>query len=216
MIKYILKLLMLVVLASTTSVFAQVSYAPYGAPGDFVGRLNIYMARTTGDKKAIIEQTGVSNTVTIDQIGGINQYVKLVNNGSNNSIYMAQVASAGGLNYSEITIAGNNNTFNSTQYTTRPWGGPALGIYAFVYNDNNVVNIQQSGPNGDYAGVNLTGGSKTVTINQSGTTHHARAIMSGIGAQAVSITQGGWTPLVVTVTSNCATVGGCAAITVVQ
>ena len=67
-----------------------------------------------------------------------------------------------------------------------------------------------------YLELTLSGGNKNVDVTQQGSANHmARINLSGL-AQDLSLTQSGSTQQFYSITSNCATAGGCAKITVNQ
>lgn len=172
-----------------------------------------FIARTTADSKINIEQIGNANAITVEQIGSKNNYVSYKVNGSSNTANIVQTGNASTQsNYADITVTGNSNNLDVRQNST----GGAKGAFITVSNNNNIVKVQQNDSGNHYAEVNLSGGNKNVDILQTGSASHMASInMSGY-AQNLTLQQNGSTQQFYSITSNCATAGGCSAIAVRQ
>lgn len=189
------------------------SAAPFNANNTNTAKVNAFVSRTTNDSRVYIEQIGNSNTITVQQTGTRQNYAEYRGNGSSNTVNITQSGTAGTqVNYTELNVLGSNNSVNITQQST----GGAKGVFATVNNSNNTLTVQQKDSGSHYAEVTLSGGNKNVDILQEGSASHmARVNLSGL-AQDLSLTQRGSTQQFYSITSNCATAGGCAKITVNQ
>lgn len=189
------------------------SAAPFNASTTNINKINAFVSRTTADSKVNIEQIGNQNTTTVTQSGTKNNYVNYYVNGSSNTTTITQSGnSSTQANYVDLTVQGNSNTTNLTQTST----GGGKGIFATVADGNNNLTVSQSGSGSHYASVSLSGGSKTVGINQSGTASHMANIALSGQPTSLNLTQAGSTQQFYSITHNCATAGGCSAITVTQ
>lgn len=189
------------------------SSAPFSANATNASKVSAFTGRTTNDSKVYIEQIGNMNTITVQQTGTKQNYAKYDGNGSSNTVNITQSGTVNTqANYTELNVSGSNNSVNITQQST----GGAKGVFATVNNSNNTLTIQQKDSGSHYAEVTLNGGNKNVDILQEGSASHmARVNLSGL-AQELSLTQKGSTQQFYSITSNCATAGGCAKITVNQ
>jgi hypothetical protein len=189
------------------------SSAPFSADATNTAKVNAFLGRTTNDSKVRIEQIGNYNTITVQQTGTRQNYTEYYGNGSGNTVNVTQSGTANTqVNYTDLRVLGSNNTVNITQQST----GGGKGVFATVNDNNNSLTIQQRDSGSHYAEVTLSGGNKNVDITQQGSASHmARVNLSGL-AQELSLTQSGSTQQFYSITSNCATAGGCARITVNQ
>ena len=189
------------------------SAEPFNADLNNVAKVNAFANRTTNDSRVYIEQIGNMNTITVDQSGTKNNYVNYVGNGSSNQVTITQSGTSNTtVNYADVGITGNSNSVSITQSST----GGAKGAFVSIQDNNNSVIIQQKDSGNHYAEITLSGGNKNVDVLQQGSASHmARINLSGL-PQDLSLTQSGSTQQYYSITSNCATAGGCAKITVNQ
>jgi hypothetical protein len=172
-----------------------------------------FINRTTGDSKVFIEQIGSQNLTVVQQTGTRNNYFEYNINGNSNNASVTQTGTASTtVNYMKVDVNGSSNTLNLLQNST----GGAKGAFINVNNNNNTVNLQQKDSGSHYANIELTGGSKTVDIIQEGTGSHMTNINLSGNPTGLSLTQSGSTQQFYSITHNCATAGGCSAITVTQ
>lgn len=198
---------------STPTLCCGGSAAPFSASLTNTTKVNTFVSRTTADSKVDIEQIGNFNVTTIQQTGTKNNYVKYYVNGSSNSTSINQSGnSSTQANYVDLSVTGSTNTTAITQTSTA--GGK--GAFVTVSSNNNIINIQQKDSGSHYAEVNLSGGNKTVGIVQSGTASHMASITLSGQPQSLDLQQTGSTQQFYSIVANCATTGGCAAITVRQ
>lgn len=169
--------------------------------------------RTTADSQVYIEQIGNNNTITVNQTTTRNNYTRYHGNGDSNNITVAQSGNASTVtNYTDLNISGSYNSVNITQQST----GGTKSIFATVNNNSNTVNIQQKDNGSHYAEVSVSGGNKSVDILQQGSASHRSSVtLTGLNT-AMSLAQSGSTQQFYSVQFNCATAGGCSAITVTQ
>jgi hypothetical protein len=172
-----------------------------------------FMNRTTQDSQVYITQIGNQNTITVNQTGTRNNYFEYDGNGSNNTITSTQTGTAATqANYIELTVNGNSNNVNLSQQST----GGAKGAFVTIQDNSNSLILQQKDSGSHYAEVSLSGGGKNVDILQQGSASHmARIGLTGLPVD-LSLTQTGSTQNFYSINFNCATVGGCAKITVQQ
>lgn len=189
------------------------SAGPFNADSANSAKVQAFIGRTTNDSKVYIEQIGNMNIVTVDQSGTKQNYAEYNGNGSFNDITITQSGnSQTQVNYTELNVTGNSNTVSITQQST----GGGKGAFVNIQDNNNTLTILQKDSGSHYAEVNLNGGNKNVDITQQGSAGHmAKVTLSGL-AQDLSLTQSGSTQQFYSITSNCATAGGCAKITVNQ
>ena len=77
------------------------------------------------------------------------------------------------------------------------------------------MTILQKDSGSDYLNLNLSGGSKTVSVTQQGSANHMADItLSGTGARSLNLTQQGTSQQFYSINSSCAS--ACQAITVTQ
>ena len=178
-----------------------------------VTKVQSFVTRSPQDTKVQIEQIGNSNTITIDQSGTPNNYVKYDGNGTNNNVTVTQSGNAStAVNYVDLNVVGNTNSITMTQQST----GGGKGIFATVNDDNNVVTIQQKDNGSHYLSLNLIGGNKTVDVLQQGSANHMANITLTGQPSGVQLNQSGSAQQFYSITSNCGTAGGCAPIVVQQ
>jgi hypothetical protein len=201
------------VTASANTLCCGGSAAPFSSDASNQAKVNAFINRTTNDSRVYIEQIGNMNTITVQQSGTKNNYAGYTGNGSSNDIDIVQNGnSSTQVNYANVNVTGNSNTVSITQSST----GGAKGAFVNVQNNNNSVLIQQKDSGSHWADVTISGGNKNVDILQQGSgSHMAKINLSGL-AQDLSLTQSGSTQQYYSITSNCATAGGCAKITVNQ
>ena len=189
------------------------SAAAFNASQTNSAKVMAFTSRTTADSKVNIEQIGNFNVTTIDQSGTKNNYTNYYVNGSNNTTNIKQSGNASTqVNYVDLAITGNSNTSNITQTST----GGGKGAFITVANDGNNVKLQQKDSGSHYAEINLTGGNKSVDITQQGAGNHMTSVTLSGMPTSLTLTQSGGTQQFYSITHNCATSGGCGAITVTQ
>jgi hypothetical protein len=189
------------------------SAEPFNADSANSAKVMNFMNRTTQDSKVYVEQIGNSNTITIEQSGTRNNYVNYYGNGSFNNVSITQSGTSSTVvNYVDLSVVGNSNNVNIQQLST----GGGKGAFVTIQDNNNNLLLQQKDSGSHYAEVNLTGGNKNVDILQQGSAGHMAKINLSGAAQELSLTQSGNTQQFYSITSNCATAGGCAKITVNQ
>ena len=189
------------------------SSAAFNAAATSVAKVQAFVNRTTADSKVNIEQIGNQNTIVVDQTGTKNNYVNYYANGSSNTATITQSGNASTqVNYVDVSITGNSNTTTISQTST----GGSKGAFVSGSDNSNIVKIQQKDAGSHYAEVHLSGGNKNVDITQQGSASHMTSVtLSGLPT-ALTLTQSGSTQQFYSITHNCATTGGCAAITVTQ
>jgi hypothetical protein len=172
-----------------------------------------FQNRTTQDSQVYIDQIGNSNTIEIIQSGTRNNYAKYQGNGSYNDIFIGQSSTnSAATNYTDLTVNGNSNNVTITQQST----GGAKGAFVSISDNNNTLLLQQKDSGSHYADVTISGGNKNVDVLQQGSASHmARIGLTGLPVD-LSLTQSGSTQNFYSINFNCATVGGCAKITVQQ
>lgn len=176
-------------------------------------KLNNFTNRSTQDSKVYVEQIGSYNNITVNQTGTRNNYAEYNGNGNSNTISITQSGTGStASNYTELNVTGNQNSVTVTQQGT----GGSKSVFAAVNDSNNTVNITQKDAGSHYAEVNLSGGNKSVTLTQEGSAAHRSSINLSGAATGIAVTQSGSTQQFYSITHNCATSGGCAAITVTQ
>jgi len=198
---------------STPALCCGGSASSFNADTANTAKVLTFTNRTTADSQVYIEQIGNMNTITVTQSGTRQNYAGYTGNGSSNDIEIVQSGTASTqVNYANVNVTGNSNAVSVTQSST----GGAKGAFVNVQNNNNSLIIQQKDSGSHYAEVTLSGGNKNVDITQQGSASHmAKVTLSGL-AQDLSLTQSGSTQQFYSITSNCATAGGCTKITVNQ
>ena len=176
-------------------------------------KLATFQNRTSGDDQVRIEQIGNDNTITINQTGTPNNYAKYYSNGDYNTTTISQSSSSlTATNYSDLSIVGSNNNTSLTQQST----GGTKSAFVNVSNNNNSVTLLQKDAGSHYADITLSGGSKSVDVTQQGSGNHQASITLTGQPVSLGLTQSGSTSQYYSVNFNCATPGGCAAISVQQ
>jgi hypothetical protein len=189
------------------------SSAAYSVNSANTGKINTFNNRPTQDSQVYIEQIGSWNTITVNQSGTRNNYAEYNGNGDNNTIAISQSSSsATATNYADITVNGSVNNVNITQQGT----GGTKSIFAAITDNNNTLTVLQKDSGSHTAEINLSGGSKTVSVTQQGSGAHQSSVTLSGAATGLSLTQSGSTQQFYSIQHNCATAGGCSAITVTQ
>ena len=172
-----------------------------------------FVNRTSQDSQVYIDQVGNSNIIEIIQSGTRNNYAKYQSNGSFNDVFIGQSSTnASATNYTDLTVNGNSNNVTITQQST----GGTKGAFVNISDNNNTLLLQQKDAGSHYADVTLSGGNKNVDILQQGSASHmAKVGLTGMPVD-LSLSQTGSTQNFYSINFNCATVGGCAKITVQQ
>jgi hypothetical protein len=173
-----------------------------------------------GQNEIKINLVGDSNTLNINQarttqgsaIGTNGHYQAVDINGYSNTL-ITQQSNAGGVGgqYMETTINGNQNSVTARQTDN----GNKI-MFTTVTGNNNTVEAVQKGTGQHYLENKLTGNNNSISAVQEGNTaNRATLDLTNAGGPASVILQqnGGQN---VTVTTTCATAGGCAPITVRQ
>lgn len=185
----------------------------FNADANNVAKVATFVSRTSADSKVHIDQIGNFNTITVEQSGTRNNYMKYAGNGDSNTVTTTQSGTASTqTNYIDLGITGNSNTVTLTQTST----GGGKGIFATVANHTNVLAVQQKDSGSHYAEINLSGGSKTVDLLQQGSAAHMAKITLSGQPVGLNLSQSGATQQFYSINYNCATAGGCAAISVTQ
>lgn len=193
------------------------SAAPFNANQTNLAKVQAFVSRTTADSKVSIEQIGNFNTTTVEQTGTKNNYVGYYVNGSSNTVNIKQTANNNTqTNYVDLAITGSSNSVDIKQRTSNESASFGKGAFVNITDNNNNVIIDQQNSGSHYAEVNLSGGSKTVNISQSGSAGHMASVTLSGQPTSLTLTQSGGTQQFYSITHNCATAGGCAAITVTQ
>jgi hypothetical protein len=173
-----------------------------------------------GQNEIKLGVTGSYNALDISQarndqglVTGTNgQYHDVVVNGSNNTVTARQSNTGGvGGHYAETTINGNQNNVTKKQTDN----GNKM-MFTTVTGNSNTVDAVQKGTGQHYLDTAITGNNNSLTAVQEGSIANKATIdMTNAGGPASVILNqiGGQN---VTVTTTCATSGGCAPITVRQ
>ena len=166
-------------------------------------RMAAAMNRRTGiaGNGIYIQQSGNSNTITVDQVG-TNQQVsgngsqQAPIQGNNNQITVRQgdTISRMGQSLVELSVYGDANTLNINQ--SRDVSGNSLGTDMGAHYQSikvsgsiNTVNTSQTGT-GHYAEVNITGNNNNQSLVQTGTAQQAFTVISG-NSNSIDTTQSG-------------------------
>ena len=174
-------------------------------------RIQNFIYRSTTDNQINITQVGNYNSATVTQNGRNNRADTGVS-GNNNNVTINQTSnSSTTANYSEVWIAGSNNTAEVTQQST----GGAKGAFVSINDSSNTVRVQQKDNGSHYATINVSGNNKTVDVLQQGSAGHMVSITLSGGATGINTVQSGSTQQHYSITHNCAT-ATCTAITVTQ
>jgi hypothetical protein len=173
-----------------------------------------------GQNEIKLNLVGDTNTLDIKQarttqgtaIGTNGHYQSVDVAGYNNTVTTQQTNTGGvGGHYMETTINGNQNSVTARQTDN----GNKI-MFNTITGNNNTVEAVQKGTGQHYLENKLTGNNNSISAVQEGTTaNRATLDLTNAGGPASVILQqnGGQN---VTVTTTCATAGGCAPITVRQ
>jgi hypothetical protein len=128
------------------------SASSFNADASNTAKVQTFINRTTADSQVYIEQIGNQNTVTVNQSGTRNNYVKYIGNGSSNNVAVTQQGnSSTQVNYIDLQITGDSNTVNLQQLST----GGGKGIFADVGGNSNNLTVQQKDSGSHLAEINL-------------------------------------------------------------
>ena len=174
----------------------------------------------TGQNQININLVGDSNTLNINQarntqgtaIGTNGHYQSVDVTGYNNTVTTQQTNTGGvGGHYMETTISGNQNNVTARQTDN----GNKI-MFTSITGNNNTVDAVQKGTGQHYLDSKLTGNGNSISAVQEGTiANRATLDLTNAGGPAsVILNQNGGQN--VTVTTTCATAGGCAPITIRQ
>lgn len=189
------------------------SDASFSVPAPKAALIENFNTRTTQDSKVNIEQIGSYNTTTVQQTGTKNNYVNYYTSGSNNTTEVTQTAtSSTQTNYVDLKVTGS---YNQTSISQQNSGG-SKSIFASVSDNNNTLNLTQTGTGNHFLDVSVSGGNKSVTTLQQGSGNHMTSITLTGYPVSINTIQSGSTQQFYSINYNCATAGGCAAITVTQ
>lgn len=189
------------------------SAAQFNADAVNTAKVLSFVNRTNADSQIYIEQIGNGNITTVEQTGSKNNYVKYFVDGSSNTTNITQSGNASTIvNYVDLSVTGSNNTTNITQTST----GGSKGGFINVNGNSDNVKLTQKDSGSHYAEINLIGGNKTVDITQQGSGNHMTSVSLSGNPTGLTLTQSGSTQQFYSITHNCATAGGCGAITVTQ
>lgn len=185
----------------------------FSIPAARVSLINEFVNRTTQDSKIKVEQIGSYNITKVNQTGTKNNYVNYYTSGNSNTTEINQSATASNqTNYIDLKITGSNNQALLNQQSS----GGSKSMFVTVADTNNTLNLTQTGTGNHYLDVNISGGSKSVTTLQEGSGNHMTSItLTGLPV-SINTIQSGATAQYYSINFNCATVGGCAPITVTQ
>ena len=189
------------------------SSAQFNSDATNTAKILSFVNRTSQDSQVYVDQIGNSNLIEIIQSGTKNNYAKYQGNGSFNDVFIGQSSTnPTATNYTDLTVNGNSNTVTVTQQST----GGGKGAFVNISDNNNTLLLQQKDSGSHYADVTISGGNKNVDILQQGSASHMTKIgLTGMPVD-LSLTQSGSTQNFYSINFNCATVGGCAKITVQQ
>jgi hypothetical protein len=189
------------------------SSAQFNSDAANTAKILSFVNRTSQDSQVYVDQIGNSNLIEIIQSGTKNNYAKYQGNGSFNDVFIGQSSTnPSATNYTDLTVNGNSNTVTVTQQST----GGGKGAFVNISDNNNTLLLQQKDSGSHYADVTISGGNKNVDILQQGSASHMTKIgLTGMPVD-LSLTQSGSTQNFYSINFNCATVGGCAKITVQQ
>lgn len=189
------------------------SAATFSADAAKSASVQSFINRTTADSQVYIEQIGNQNIVVVEQTGTKNNYFEYHVTGSSNTATITQSGNASTTaNYIKANVNGSSNNLNLLQSST----GGTKAAFINIGNNSNTINLQQKDSGSHYANIELTGGSKTVEVVQQGSGSHMTNINLSGQPTGLTLTQSGSTQQFYSITHNCATAGGCAAITVTQ
>lgn len=182
---------------------------PFNANTNFNNRATVWSQQN--GNRVIIEQIGNYNAATVIQNGNRN-YTELHIAGSNNTSNIQQTTTASDAsNYIEANILGSNNSLSLQQNSS----GSTKGIYINSSDNSNSITVNQTDNGNHYAEITLSGGNKSVDITQQGSVGHMAKIELSGGETSITTTQTGNTQQFYSITHSCAN-ASCAAITVTQ
>lgn len=184
----------------------------------YINNVMLFANRPSNDSKAYVNQIGDYNTITIDQSGTKNNYVKYEGNGNNNTVSVLQTSTdISATNYVDIkvgtTVSSSNNQINVQQTST----GGAKGAFINVQDNSNSILLKQQDNGNHWAEISVSGGNKSVDLTQQGSGNHMASVqLTGPQPASLVLQQAGSTSQYYSIQSNCTTPGGCAPITVTQ
>lgn len=193
------------------------SDASFNADTTNVAKVVAFTARTSADSKVYVDQIGNFNTITVEQTGTRNNYAKYTGNGDSNTISITQRASNDSqTNYVDLAVTGGSNIVDIKQRTSSETNAFGKGVFASISGNSNSLIVDQKNSGNHYAEINLSGGSKTVDLLQQGSAAHMAKITLSGQPVGLNLSQSGSTQQFYSINYNCATAGGCAAISVTQ
>lgn len=202
---------------ATPSLCCGGSSASFNADSANTAKVLAFTARTSADSKVYVDQIGNFNTITVEQTGTRNNYAKYTGNGDSNTISITQRASNDSqTNYVDLAVTGGSNTIDIKQRTSSETNAFGKGVFASISGNSNSLIVDQKNSGNHYAEINLSGGSKTVDLLQQGSAAHMAKITLSGQPVGLNLSQSGATQQFYSINYNCATAGGCAAITVQQ
>ena len=193
------------------------SSASFNADSANTAKVTTFTSRATSDSKVYVDQIGNFNTITVEQTGTRNNYAKYTGNGDSNTVSITQRASNDSqTNYVDLAITGSSNTVDIKQRTSSETNAFGKGVFASISGNSNSLIVDQKNSGNHYAEINLSGGSKTVDLLQQGSAAHMAKITLSGQPVGLNLSQSGSTQQFYSINYNCATAGGCQAITVQQ
>jgi hypothetical protein len=189
------------------------SDAVFSVPTPKAALIQNFNNRITQDSKVNIEQIGSYNTTTVQQTGTKNSYVNYYTSGNSNTTEISQSAtSLSQTNYVDLKVTGS---YNQTTISQQNSGGSKTS-FVTVNDNNNILNLTQTGSGSHYLDISLSGGNKSVTTLQEGSANHMASITLSGNPVSINTIQSGTTQQYYSINFNCATSGGCSPITVTQ
>lgn len=193
------------------------SSQPYNADPAKVLKVVNFAGRAASDSRVYIEQIGNQNNITVNQTGTKNNYVNYYSNGFSNNVTVEQKSlNNTQTNYLDVNMTGHSNTVDIKQRTSGETSAFTKAAFVTIADNNNTVIIDQKNSGSHYAEVNLSGGNKHVDITQSGSAGHSASVTLAGQPQNLTLQQSGSTQQYYSITSTCATSGGCLPIAVKQ
>lgn len=187
--------------------------ASFAADPAKITQVDQFLYRVTNDSRVYIEQIGSDNTITVTQSGTSNNYAEYISTGDYNTVDIDQSSTVqSATNYAQVGVTGSANTVDIAQHST----GGVKSAFVSVADHNNSVTVQQKDSGGHHADIAVAGSGKTVDVTQQGSGSHMVNIQLSGQPTALSVTQSGADQQHYSIQHNCATAGGCAAITVTQ
>ena len=189
----------------------------FNADANNTAKVLAFVSRTSADSKVYVEQIGSFNTITVEQTGTRNNYAKYMGNGDSNTVSIVQRANVNSqTNYTDLAINGSSNNVDIKQRTSSETNAFGKGVFATISGNSNSLIVDQKNSGNHYAEINLSGGSKTVDLLQQGSAAHMAKITLSGQPVGLNLSQSGATQQFYSINYNCATAGGCQAITVQQ